>query len=137
MSKLIQVQFVQTPLPTYFSKLQAANVPRWENGTFPRGIRNALNEVARRQAREMVLPEYPHICTLRLSSEKVSEYIDSKKHYEGYFPKLDGPLFKDIWEMQMSGEMKLYDELHPGSRHDLEEERYYELLQYLSCANDP
>jgi len=131
-SKLVQLRISNATLPHPFAELQAADVPVWEEGTFPRGIRRALNSIAAFQAVGPVLDEYTHIYQLTLSDSKVMQFLHHKKHREGHFPKLDGPLYKDIWEMQMAGRIKLYDELHPGSRHNMDEERYYELIEYLS-----
>ena len=134
-AKLVQLRFGEASLPAEFAALQAAEVPNWEENTHPRGIRRALNEVARLQQRDPVLQEHLRMRGLVISDSRVTKFIDGKKHHEGYFPKLDGPLYKDIWEMQMSGQIKLYDELRLGSRHSVDEERYYELLEYLSDAS--
>lgn len=130
--KLIQLNFFETKLPPRFAKLQAAEIPSWEANTFPRGIRIALNEIAKYQNIEPVLSDYSYLFSFKISDEKVWKFVEEKKHHQGYFPKLDGTLYKDIWDMQMSGKLKLYDELHVGSRFYLDEERYYELLEYLS-----
>lgn len=131
-SKLIQLVVHDARLPDEFSRLQAAEIPVWEDNTLPRGVRKALNKVAEFQCRSVVVDEHARLLGLRLSGDKVQRYIDEKKHREGYFPKLDGPLFKDVWEMLVHGPIKLYDELHGGSRQGLDEERYYELIEYLA-----
>lgn len=131
-SKLIQLNFFGTKLPSSFARLQAAEIPTWETNTFPRGIRLALNEIAKYQNIAPVLSDYSYLFNLKISDEKVCKFVEDKKHRQGYFPKLDGPLYKDIWEMQISGKLKLYDELYVGSKYGLGEERYYELLEYLS-----
>lgn len=119
-------------LPADFGKLQAADVPIWEENTFPRGIRRILNAIAVLQGGAPVLEEYAHIRGKRVSGDKVDRFVQQKKHHEGYFPELDGTLYKDVWEMLMSDQIKLYDELRLGSRLHLDEERYYELIEYLS-----
>lgn len=135
-AKLVQLRFDQASLPNEFAALQAADVPSWEENTHPRGIRRALNGIARLQSRDPVLAEHLDIRRLVISDSRIGQFIDKKKHHEGYFPRLDGPLYKDLWEMQMGGQIKLYDELRLGSRHQVDEERYYELLEYLSHASD-
>lgn len=136
-SKLVQVLIGQADLPAEFAHLQAASVPVWEENTFPLGIRRSLNTIARLQSKAPVLDEYAHIRRLKLSGDGIMRFVDEKKHHEGYFPKLDGPLFKDLWEMLRAGDIKLYDELHPGARSHMDEERYYELVEYLSAPLQP
>lgn len=131
-SKLLQFRMMNAQLPEEFAHLQAADVPVWEAGTYPRGIRRGLNAIAGLQSKPPVLDEHPRVRLLKLSDNKVMRFIDEGKHREGYFPKLDNTLFKDIWEMQMDGQIKLYDELRGGSRLHMSEERYYELIEYLS-----
>lgn len=131
-SKLVQLRMSGVSLPSRFAELQAADVQNWEENTFPRGIRLSLNAIASLQSRPPVLEEYAHIRRLKISGSKVMRFVHDKKHHEGYFPKLDGPLFKDIWEMEQNNQIKLYDELHRGSKFNMDEERYYELIEYLS-----
>jgi TIR domain len=133
-AKLVQIRFANADLPSPFAALQAADVPVWEDNTFPRGIRLALNSIAQLQGRPQVLDEYKHILRRTIVWGMVMQFIDQKKHCEKYFPKLDGPVFKDIWEMSMDKRIKLYDELHPATRSTVDEERYYELIEYLSEA---
>jgi len=76
--------------------------------------------------------EHARALGLHISFEKVDAFVSTKKHHEGYFPRLDGPLYKDIWEMGMTGTIKLYDELRPGSRSSVSDERYYEFIEYLA-----
>jgi hypothetical protein len=130
--KLVQMRVGETTLPAAFAALQAADLSVWPENTLPRGIRRVLNKIADLQGLSAVVDEHTRAQNLVLSSARVARFIDEKKHHEGYFPKLDGPLYKDIWEMQMNGCVKLYDELYPGSRTGLDEERYYELLEFLS-----
>ncbi|MFC0339160.1 toll/interleukin-1 receptor domain-containing protein [Paracoccus niistensis] len=131
--KLLQLRLDSTPLPEPFASLQAASLPTWEENTHPRGIRQIVNEIATRAEKPLPFDEHQRVLQLRLSSKKVHQFIASKKHRDGYFPKLDGTLYADIWESLIGqSPIKLYDELRPGSRHHLDEDRYYELIEYLS-----
>jgi hypothetical protein len=134
--KLVQLRMNGAPLPEGFGALQAAEIPVWEDNTLPRGIRSALNKVAALARRPAVVEEYTRVLGLNISFEKVDAFLSQKKHYEGYFPRLDGALYKDIWEMGTSKTIKLYDELLPGSRSNVDEERYYELIEYLANEDD-
>jgi hypothetical protein len=147
-NKLIQLRIDNILLSENFSPIQAADLFTWERNTLPKGIRRVINEIAVWSGKSPPLNEYDHIRGLKISSAKVGKFQDEKKHREGYFPRLDGPLYADFWQMmraqaelEESGQhdndrhketIKLYDELHRGSRHNLSEERYYELVEYLS-----
>jgi hypothetical protein len=130
---LVQLRLDSTSLPEPFARLQAVSLPVWEENTHPRSIRRIVNEIASRAGKPIPFDEHQSVLELTLSSDKIDRFVSTKKHYEGYFPKLDGPLYKDIWEM-LTGQspIKLYDELRPGSRNDVDEDRYYELIEYLS-----
>ena len=134
--KLIQACLDKTPLIGVFAALQTAEISTWEDNTYPRGLRRIVNEIAQRAGKSPPLNEYEHIRGLRISSTKMGEFEHRKKHREGYFQKLDGPLYADFCEMLISGEIKLYDELRRGSRHNLSEDRYYEMVEYLSYDRD-
>ena len=54
-NKLVQFRFGKASLPDEFAPLQAAEAPNWEENTFPRGLRSALNEVGRLQQRDEVV----------------------------------------------------------------------------------
>jgi TIR domain len=131
-NKYLSIAFRGAVPPDRFGSIQAANLPRWEENTLPRAIRRVLNEVADRAGKPPVLDEHTDVLSLEICSEKVRKFVASKKHHENYFPKLDGPLYADIWAMMMQRKITLYDELKIGSRHNLTEDRYYELIEYLS-----
>jgi hypothetical protein len=130
--KLVQMRTEEISLPDSFGLINAADVFRWERNTLPKGIRRIVNEVASRAGKGQPLNQFDHIEGLVISSNKVSKFIAEKKHREGYFPKLGDMMYADFWDMMMSNTIKLYDELRPGSRNSVTEERYYELVEYLS-----
>jgi hypothetical protein len=131
-NKLLQLRIGKAPLPGDFGTLQAAELPVWEENTLPRGIRTVLNTLAALDGKPPVVADHTRVLKRRISFDGVDAFVQRKKHHEGYFPRLDGPLYKDIWEMGMSNLIKLYDELLLGSRMSVTEERYYELIEYLS-----